>query len=184
MIAIALKAFFLIGALSWYSAAIFSMINDYFRNEFNDYMKKIPNHLDKSGSAKQRSIADNTPTKIDGAIIESAFTIASTVIDDAAVASNPTKHDNNLGSIYDNNNENELNSPFYIKYNHHVVDNTNNNNKNLNSNANANANYNANNYVQSTGMVNVHCAQNECCYIHPIDFLSKTVQDNMCFENG
>lgn len=36
------KGVFLIGVLSWYSIAIFSMINDYFRSEFNEYLKKNP----------------------------------------------------------------------------------------------------------------------------------------------
>lgn len=39
MIVVALKTIFLIGIMSWYSAAIFSMINDYFRKEFNEYIK-------------------------------------------------------------------------------------------------------------------------------------------------
>lgn len=42
MLAVALKGVFLIGVISWYSMAIMSMINDYFRAEFNDYLKKNP----------------------------------------------------------------------------------------------------------------------------------------------
>lgn len=38
----AVKGIFLIGVLSWYSAALFAMINNYFRNEFQDYLKKNP----------------------------------------------------------------------------------------------------------------------------------------------
>lgn len=36
------KGIFLIGVLSWYSAAIFGMINNYFLNEFKEYLKKNP----------------------------------------------------------------------------------------------------------------------------------------------
>lgn len=39
MIVFAFKTIFLIGIMSWYSATIFSMINDYFRREFNEYVK-------------------------------------------------------------------------------------------------------------------------------------------------
>lgn len=38
----AVKGIFLIGILSWYSAAIFGMINNYFRSEFKEYIKKNP----------------------------------------------------------------------------------------------------------------------------------------------
>lgn len=39
MIVFVVKTIFLIGILSWYSATIFSMINDYFRREFNEHIK-------------------------------------------------------------------------------------------------------------------------------------------------
>lgn len=42
MLAVALKGVFLIGVISWYSVAIMSMINDYFRTEFKEYLKKNP----------------------------------------------------------------------------------------------------------------------------------------------
>lgn len=42
MLAVALKGVFLIGLLSWYSVAIMSMINDYFRTEFKEYLKSNP----------------------------------------------------------------------------------------------------------------------------------------------
>lgn len=42
MLAVALKGVFLIGLLSWYSVAIMSMINDYFRTEFKQYLKNNP----------------------------------------------------------------------------------------------------------------------------------------------
>lgn len=42
MLVVALKGFLLIGVISWYSVAIMSMINDYFRAEFKDYLKKNP----------------------------------------------------------------------------------------------------------------------------------------------
>lgn len=42
MLVAAIKGLFLIGVLSWYSAAIFAMINNYFRNEFKEYMQKNP----------------------------------------------------------------------------------------------------------------------------------------------
>lgn len=39
MIVAALKFFVLIAVLWWYSVTIFSIINDYFRKEFNDYLR-------------------------------------------------------------------------------------------------------------------------------------------------
>lgn len=36
------KGFLLVGILLWYSIAIFTVINDYFRIEFNTYIKKQP----------------------------------------------------------------------------------------------------------------------------------------------
>lgn len=42
MLVVALRALFLIGVMSWYSAAIMSMINDYFRAEFTEYLQKDP----------------------------------------------------------------------------------------------------------------------------------------------
>lgn len=42
MLAVALKGVFLIGLISWYSVAIMSMINDYFRTEFKEYLKSNP----------------------------------------------------------------------------------------------------------------------------------------------
>lgn len=50
MIVFALKAIFLIGVMSWYSAAIFSMINNYFRQEFNEYIKINPPDAYKSNT--------------------------------------------------------------------------------------------------------------------------------------
>lgn len=50
MIIIALKAVFLIGIMSWYSTTILSMINDYFRNEFNNYLKENPADAYKSNT--------------------------------------------------------------------------------------------------------------------------------------
>lgn len=50
MIVVALKTVFLIGILSVYSAAIFHMINDYFRKGFNDYMKTSPLDAYKSNT--------------------------------------------------------------------------------------------------------------------------------------
>lgn len=42
MLVVALKGFFLIAVISCYSVAIMSMINDYFRTEFKEYLKKNP----------------------------------------------------------------------------------------------------------------------------------------------
>lgn len=42
MLVVALRGLFLIGVMSWYSAAIMSMINDYFRAEFTEYLQKDP----------------------------------------------------------------------------------------------------------------------------------------------
>lgn len=36
------KGFLLFGALLWYSIAMMTVINDYFRVEFNTYLKKEP----------------------------------------------------------------------------------------------------------------------------------------------
>lgn len=157
MIAIAMKAFFILGALSWYSVAIFSMINEYFRTEFNDYLKKNPIDSHKRIGI-EHSTAD-TPATIDSAIIESLTTAptASAIVD--ATTTSATIYGNDLASIYDNHNGNEMNSAFHKD-----------NNKNNN--------------VQSTGMVRVHCAQNECCYLRPIDFLLKSALNNICLANG
>lgn len=52
MLTAAIKGMFLIGVLSWYSASIFAMINNYFRNEVKEYLKQNPiNPLPKSERA-------------------------------------------------------------------------------------------------------------------------------------
>lgn len=38
MIGLALRGFFLIGIISWYSAGMFKLINDYFRSEYKSYL--------------------------------------------------------------------------------------------------------------------------------------------------
>lgn len=42
MIVVAFKFFVLIAVLWWYSITIFGVINDYFRKEFNEYLKHVP----------------------------------------------------------------------------------------------------------------------------------------------
>lgn len=55
MLAVALKGVFLIGVISWYSVAIMSMINDYFRAEFREYLKKNPIASTKADQASPAS---------------------------------------------------------------------------------------------------------------------------------
>lgn len=50
MIIIALKTVFLVGIMSWYSMAILSMINEYFRSEFHNYLKENPADAYKSNT--------------------------------------------------------------------------------------------------------------------------------------
>ena len=38
MIGLALRGFFLIGIISWYSSGVFKLINDYFRSEYKNYL--------------------------------------------------------------------------------------------------------------------------------------------------
>lgn len=52
MIVVAFKFFFLAAFLSWYSAAIFSLINEYFRNSFMEYIKETPTDGFKSNTIK------------------------------------------------------------------------------------------------------------------------------------
>lgn len=47
MLAVTIKFVCLISVLSWYSTAIFTMINEYFRNEFNEYIKASSTALNK-----------------------------------------------------------------------------------------------------------------------------------------
>lgn len=50
MIIIALKSVFLVGIMSWYSMAVLTMINDYFRSEFHNYLKENPADAYKSNT--------------------------------------------------------------------------------------------------------------------------------------
>lgn len=82
MIVIALKSVFLIGIMSWYSAAIFTMINEYFLKEFNDYMKTNPptdaykmnrmQHIvSKQSSNQQLDLAELSPSiSVEPSLIE------------------------------------------------------------------------------------------------------------------
>lgn len=55
MLIVAMKGVFVVGVISWYSVAIMSMINDYFRTEFKEYMKKNP--IASPAKADQKSPA-------------------------------------------------------------------------------------------------------------------------------
>lgn len=48
MIVVALKFFVLIAVLWWYSITIFAVINDYFRKEFNEYLRHVPSNSRRS----------------------------------------------------------------------------------------------------------------------------------------
>lgn len=63
MIVVALKTAFLISIMSWYSLAIFSMINDYFRKEFNEYIKHDP--VDGSKSNAIQHVVSMPSNKLD-----------------------------------------------------------------------------------------------------------------------
>lgn len=88
MIVFALKTIFLIGIMSWYSATIFSMINDYFRREFNEHIKidsppSRPPDTSKSNTIQHTaSISSNNEPEMPHISLQFNFTSTTAAADD------------------------------------------------------------------------------------------------------
>lgn len=93
MIVVALKFFFLAAFLSWYSAAIFSLINEYFRNSFMEYIKETPTDEYKSNTIKYS--LPSTSNHIESTPINEIY---------------PTEYHNRNGNVYVNRNSDQCTS--------------------------------------------------------------------------
>lgn len=49
MIVVAIRSFFFVGVIFWYSASIWNVINDYFRNEFKSYLDQEQKTAETTG---------------------------------------------------------------------------------------------------------------------------------------